>query len=129
MRVLARRWTLAAAAGYALLWLWVACAYHINEPAGIRGIANPPALTLYQRNSLFVVYSVIVVAIAFFLAALDSEVRERRHNRRRGRVCVIVGSLLIAYSLFGHFWGLASVGVVGLLVIAASRPTKMSVAS
>ena len=75
MKDLARRWPLIVAAGWALLWLGISYAYHINEPAGIRGIANPPALTLYQRNSLLVVYSMIAVILAFFIVAIDVEVR------------------------------------------------------
>lgn len=75
MKGLARRWPLIVAAGWALLWLGISYAYHINEPAGTRGIANPPALTLYQRNSLLVVYSMIAVILAFFIVAIDVEVR------------------------------------------------------
>lgn len=126
MKGLARRWPLIVAAGWALLWLGISYVYHINEPAGIRGIANPPALTLYQRNSLLVVYSMIAVILAFFIAAIDVEVRQRRHSRRRGRLSVVAGSLLVVFSLFGFVWGLVSVGVVGLLILVASRPATTS---
>jgi hypothetical protein len=127
MKVLSRRWLLIFAATWALIWLGIAYAYHINEPAGIRGIANPPALTLYQRNSLLVVYSVIAVILAFIVAAVDVEVRQRQHSRRRGRVSVVVGSLLVIYSPVALWWGLVSVGIVGLLIIVASRPATTSV--
>ena len=48
--------------------------------------------------------------------------RARRDVGSVGIATAIVGALSVASSLFGLLWGLASVGVVGLLLILASRP-------
>jgi len=58
------------------------------------------------------------------VAAIDVAERRRRKYSGRGTASVIVGALLVAFSLFGLLWGLASIGVVGLLLILASRPTE-----
>jgi uncharacterized membrane protein YhaH (DUF805 family) len=69
----------------------------------------------------------VVVAVAILVALIDVTVRGRRDVGSAGIATAIVGALLVAFSLFGLLWGLASVGVVGLLLILASRPGETTV--
>jgi hypothetical protein len=127
-----RRWPVAAAATWALMWLAVAVGYHINEPVGVLGVTygghtytgNPPAITLFERDRSWVLIMMSIVVVAMLVAAIDVAERRRRKYSGRGTASVIVGALLVAFSLFGLLWGLASIGVVGLLLILASRPTE-----
>lgn len=51
----------------------------------------------------------------------------RRKDSRPGVPSLIVGALLTAFSLFGLLWGLLSIGVIGLLLMLASRPLKPAI--
>ena len=131
-----RRLPIAAASLWTLGWLAVAAGYHINEPPGVQSITlnghtyvgSPPALSLMERDGNAVLIAALLVLAALLVATLDVNLRRRRDDRRPGVPSVIAGTLLVAFSLFGLGWGLASLGVVGLLVVLASRPITPAVA-
>jgi hypothetical protein len=130
MKIRVRRLPLAVAAMWAMVWLIVAVAYRINEPTGELSVTygghtyagNPPAVTLFERDGVWVLIMMAIVAIAILISVLEVNIRRRRRFVGRGVASVIVGALLMAFSLFGLLWGLASFGVVGLLLHTASRP-------
>ncbi len=135
MTFLDRRWPVALAATWALLWLGVAFAYHINEPSGVQSITvngqtyvgSPPALSLFERDNFSVLLATVLVTVAILVTFLDVSRRRRRADANPGPASVVAGSLLVAYSLLGLLWGLLSIGVVGLLLILASRPLRPTV--
>jgi hypothetical protein len=90
---------------------------------------NPPATTLFERDRMWVFIMAVVVAVAILIAFIDVAVRGRRNVASVGIATAITGAVLVAFSLFGLLWGLASVGVVGLLLILASRPGVTTVAA
>lgn len=123
--------------GLALLWSVVVFAvifgYHIAEPISSMGsistnghtyFGNPPALTLFQRDSVSFINVVIVLVAGLVVSMIDLVVRIVRHSQRPGTVAVIAGVVVVLFSLFGLLWGVASVGVVGVLLILSGRPTR-----
>lgn len=136
VKTLDRRLLVAAASLWTLACFAVAVGYHINEPPGVQSITlnghtyvgSPPALSLMQRDPNAVLLAAVLVLVAILVAAVDVDRRRRRDDRRPGVASVIVGVLLVLFSLFGLGWGLASLGVVGLLVVLASRPITPAVA-
>lgn len=128
----ARRWPAAVAATWTCVWLFVAFAYHINEPVGVLSVTyggrtytgNPPATTLFERDRTWVLLMMAIVAIAILVTSIDVTVRNRRNFNGVGIASAIAGGMLLAFSLFGLLWGLASLGVVGLFLILASRPKR-----
>jgi len=124
-----RSWPLYVAALWALVCLVVAFTYHINQPIGVLSVTIsghtytgfPPALTLFESDGASVLVIAGVVACALLMAVIDHKVRQRRNYGGPGIASAIVGVLLVAFSLFGLLWGLASIGVVGLLLIIASQ--------
>jgi len=131
----ARSWPLLVAAIWALVCFVAAFTYHINQPIGVLSVTVgehtytgfPPALTLYQSDGSSVLVIAAVVAGALLMAVIDLTVRRRRNYGGPGIASAIVGVLLVAFSLFGLLWGLASIGVVGLLLIVASQTPAPSV--
>lgn len=127
-----RRLPLVAAVLWALVCLLVSVGYHISEPAGVLSITignqtytgNPPALSLYQRDQVSILLAAAIVFGALLVSAIDVEVRWRRKSPSPGVASAIVGAALILFSLFGLLWGVLSIGVVGLLLIVASRPFR-----
>ena len=124
-----RSWPLYVAALWALVCLVAAFTYHINQPIGVSSVTIsghtytgfPPALTLFESDGASVLVIAGVVAGALLMAVIDHLVRQRRNYGGPGIASAIVGVLLVAFSLFGLLWGLASIGVVGLLLIIASQ--------
>ena len=131
----ARLWPVAFAAAWACISLAAAFVYPIKEPVGVLSVTygghtytgNPPAVTLFERDRTWVLIMAVVVAVAILVALIDVTVRGRRDVGSAGIATAIGGALLVAFSLFGLLWGLASVGVVGLLLILASRPGETTV--
>ena len=127
-----RRWFVVPAALWALLWTFVVFCYHINEPVGMLSlttnghtyIGNPPALTLFERDRMSVWLALAVAGAAFCVTA--AEILIQRHRRSPGHAMIsrVAGGLLIAYSVLGLLWGLASIGVVGSLVVLSSTVSK-----
>ena len=129
-----RSWRVAVAALWIVIWFVVAVRYHINEPIGELSVTygghtytgDPPAITLFERDGTWVLIMTAIVFGAMLVAAFDVTIRRRRRYPGTGIASAVVGALLMAFSLFGLLRGLASIGVVGLLLILASRPVKSS---
>lgn len=130
MNIRDRRLPLVAASAWALLWFVVALTYHINQPLGELSVTvgdhtytgNPPALALYESDQDGVTVLTAVVVILITVATIDVMVRRYRNYRGTGITSASAGGLLMVFSLLGLLWGLASLGVVGLLLVLASRP-------
>jgi hypothetical protein len=133
LRSHARLWPVALAAVWACIWIEVAVNYHINEPIGELSVTygghtyagNPPAVTLFERDGVWVLIMTTIVVSALLVSLIDVTVRSRRNFGGIGITSMISGGLLVAFSLFGLLWGLASIGVVGLFLILASQPRKL----
>jgi chromate transport protein ChrA len=112
-----------------------AVVHHINEPAGVSSVTydghtyvgNPPAVSLFERDRSWFLIMTIIVVVAILVAFIDVTVRGRRNSGNAGIASAVAGALLVLFSLFGLLWGLASIGVVGLLLILASRPGETEV--
>src|ERR1019366_995560 len=122
--------------GLALLWSVVAVAvllgHHIAEPIGVLSLTtnghtyfgNPPSLTLFQRDPISFINVVIVLVVGLVASMIDLVVRIVRHSQRPGTVAVIAGVAVVLFSLFGLLWGLASIGLVGVLLVFSGLPTR-----
>ncbi|HEY5093280.1 MAG TPA: hypothetical protein VII60_08435 [Acidimicrobiales bacterium] len=106
--------------------------YHVAEPIGVLSITvnghtytgNPPALTLFEKDGVSSLTIVIVPLVGLLVGAASLEVRTRRRTSAQGAAALIVGACLALFSLFGLLWGVASIGVVGALVILSARSLK-----
>lgn len=106
--------------------------YHVAEPKGILSITvnghtytgNPPALTLFESDAVSAIDIVIAPAIGLLVGAASLEVRSRRRSSAPEAVALIVGGCVALFSLFGLLWGVASIGVVGVLVLLSALPIE-----
>lgn len=131
---LIRHWTFL---GLALVWsavaLFVCLGYHIPEPSGVLSITinghtysgHPPALTLYQSDPSFVIIGVALGA-GLLIATVDLVLRVTQRSERFGGGGVIIGAMVALFSLFGLLYGVASLGVIGVLLILSGQPIKKS---
>ena len=127
-----RRITLELALAWSAMTLIVCFLYHIREPPGVRSITingetyvgHPPALTLFQSDPVSVVYFVVVLSTGLLVATLDLVLRVRHRSERLGVAAIIVGLMVAAFSLFGLLYGIASIGVVGVLLTMTGRPLR-----
>jgi hypothetical protein len=109
--------------------------YHSPEPVGMRSITtnghtyvgDPPALTLFERDPVAFSSMVVVVGAGLLVATLDLALRALRPSPRPGVAAVIAGGVVALFSLFGLLLGVASLGVIGALLVlsglAAKRPS------
>jgi hypothetical protein len=117
---------------WTLLIVVVVFLYHIAEPVGALSITtnghtyvgNPPALTLFERDSVGALNIVIAPLIGLLVGAATLEFRTRRGTSAPSVLAIVVGALLALFSLFGLLWGVASIGVVAVLVILSARSIK-----
>ncbi len=128
-----RSWVfLTLAIAWSVLTIGVCLAYHAPEPLGVLSMTinghtytgNPPALTLYQRDSVSFFNIVFVLAAGLFVTTLDLSLRTLRHSRRTCGGALAAGAGLLVVSILGLLLGLASVGVVGFLLIMAGLSIK-----
>jgi len=124
--------------GGALVWatltIFVATRYHLAQPRGetsvtLNGhtyVGNPPSLTLRQRDPVSFSFIVIALAAPLVIGIGDLALRVVHQATRPGYASVIIGGLAGLFSLFGLLWGVASIGVVGLLIVLSARPLGMS---
>lgn len=107
-------------------------AHLANTPIGMTSITvnghiyfgNPPALTLFQRDQVSFTIVIIVLVLGLVASTIDLVLRIVRHSHRAGTVAVMAGVAVALFSLFGFLWGVASVGVVGGLLIFSGFPTR-----
>lgn len=120
--------------GLAFIWSMVTLIlllrYHIDEPLGTTSVSlnghnyfgNPPALTLLQRDPVSFTIVVGVLIAGLLISVSDLVLRILFHAERRGKTALVTGSSMVVFSLFGLVWGLASVGIVGLLIFFSAFP-------
>jgi hypothetical protein len=121
---------------FATLWAAVACwiiyFHHIAQSPGELSVTvngntyygHPPALTLNESDPLS-----SRIMVGFLLAGLITALvsLKRRTVKRQtgpGVTPYVLGAMVIAFSLFGLIWGIASMGVVGALIVLSGRPLK-----
>lgn len=108
--------------------------YHSPEPVGMTSITtnghtyvgNPPALTLFERDSVAFSSMVVVMGAGLLVATLDLALRTLRPSRRPGVAAVIAGGVVALFSLFGLLLGVASLGVIGALLVLSGLAAKRS---
>jgi hypothetical protein len=122
----------------ALCWVGVAIGviffHHIPEPIGVKGITvnehtyygNPPALTLFERDQVSAVFITLAPMLAVLIGFVDLLIRTIRGKPSLGTTAIAAGGLTCLISLFGLLYGLASVGVVGALIILSGLPIHIS---
>ncbi len=99
----------------------------ICDPQCTNYYVHPPALTLFAQDpSAFVVVTGLMCA-AIVAGATDLIVRSRKGVTGRGMIATAAGTLTVLYSLFGLLLGLASVGVVGALIVLSGLPVKSAI--
>lgn len=124
--------TLLLATLWTLVIVMVVFWYHVAEPTGVLSITvnghtytgNPPALTLFEHDTISGLIIVIAPLFAVLVGAASLELRIRRHTSSEGVVALAVGGLVTFFSLFGLLWGVASIGVVGVLVLLSALTIK-----
>jgi hypothetical protein len=117
---------------WTLLIVVVVFWYHIAEPRGILSITvnghtytgDPPALTLFESDAVSAIDIVIAPLVGLLVGAASLELRTRRRSSAPGAVALIVGGCVALFSLFGLLWGVASIGVVGVLVLLSALPIE-----
>jgi hypothetical protein len=85
---------------------------------------NPPALTLFENDTVSGLIIVIAPLFAVLVGAASLELRIRRRTSAEGVIALVVGGLVAFFSLFGLLWGVATIGVVGVLVLLSALSIK-----
>jgi hypothetical protein len=117
---------------WTLLIVVVVFWYHVAEPIGVLSITvnghtytgSPPALTLFESNGMPALAIVIAPVLGLLTGAASLEARTRRRTSAEGVAALIGGGFLALFSLFGLLWGIASIGVVGGLVVLSALSIK-----
>jgi hypothetical protein len=123
---------LALAASWALVIVVVVFGYHIDQPLGVLSVTvnghtytgNPPALTLFENDAVSGLIIVLAPLVCVLVGATSLAVRSLRRTSSEGVPALAVGGLVALLSIFGLLWGIASVGVVGLLVLLSALSIK-----
>jgi hypothetical protein len=122
--------------GLAIAWSAVAVvvllSYHVAEPLGMKSITtnghtyfgNPPALTLFQRDPVSFVIIVLVLGVGVLASTVDMAIRVGQRTTRAGGVAIGAGVLVFLISFFGLLVGVASIGVVGILLVLSGLPAR-----
>ena len=122
------RWVfLTLAALWMLVGVAVVVAHHVPEPSGelsvtVNGhtyLGNPPALTLEQRDPVSAAFVLGAMGVGVVVGFVDALTARHAHRASSGIASIIAGGLVVLFSLFGLLYGLASIGVVGALVIVS----------
>lgn len=120
----------------AIAWSAVALAvllsYHVAEPLGMKSITtnghtyfgNPPALTLFQRDPVSFVIIVVILGAGVLASIADMAIRISQHATRAGGVAICAGVLVFLVSFFGLLVGVASIGIVGILLVLSGLPAR-----
>lgn len=128
-----RHWIyLAVAFVWSAITVVVCLRYHVPEPSGVLSVTtnghtytgHPPALTLYQRDPVALVNIVIAVSVGLLIATADLVRRAVGRTTRMSVAAIIIGAVVFLYSLFGLLLGVASLGVIGALLMLAGLPIR-----
>lgn len=123
---------LAMAFAWSAVAVGVCLGYHLPESSGVLSVTtnghtytgHPPALTLFQRDPVSFATIAIVLSAGLAVATIDLVVRAVQHTNRVSGGAVAAGAMIILFSFFGLLLGVASLGVVGLLLIFSGLPIK-----
>lgn len=121
---------LCLAIAWSVVAVVVLLSYHVAEPLGMKSITtnghtyfgNPPALTLYQRDHVSFVIIALVLGVGVLASSVDMAIRVGQHAIRAGGVAIGAGVLVFLVSFFGLLVGIASIGVVGILLVLSGLP-------
>lgn len=130
--VLARGLVLTAA------WLWaggvaVFClTYHPPGQSGTPWLTiggrtyrtGPPVLTFYRQDPVGARIVAVALGTCLAVGTVDLAVRAVRRSTVPGVGSILVGGLVVLFSLFGLVIGLLGIGTVGLLVLASAWPLR-----
>jgi hypothetical protein len=119
-------------------WLWsggviaFSLTYHLAQPRGVLSVntgghtyyGNPPTLTLNQQDPVFTKIVPIALGLTLLIATVDLVVRMTRRMTGPGVAAFLAGGMLMLFSLFGLFLGLAGIGTAGLLIILSGLAMK-----
>ncbi len=108
--------------------------YHVAQPLGEKSVTtnghtyfgNPPALTIFQDDPVSFAFIVVLLSSGLHASSLDLAIRTIQRTTRIGGIAIAAGALLCCASLLGLLLGVASVGLVGALLILTGRPMKRS---
>lgn len=125
---------LALAAAWAVVSMIVVTRYHLNQPRGETSVTingqtyrgSPPSLTLAQSKPGLYRTLLVALVAALALGVGDFLLRVTHQQRRPGYGAIGAGGLIALFSLFGLLWGVASLGVVGVLIVLSARPLGMT---
>jgi hypothetical protein len=129
----ARPWVfLALAIAWSAVTVGVCLGYHLPESPGVLSVTtnghtytgHPPALTLFQRDPVSFATIAIVLSAGLVVATIDLVVRAVQGTNRVSGGAVAAGAMVILFSFFGLLLGIASLGVVGLLLVFAGWPMQ-----
>jgi hypothetical protein len=121
-----------AAIAWAILTLIALTRYHVDQPLGEKSVTtgghtyygNPPALTLRQSDPVSFFIIAITLVVGTLVATVDLVVRRLKRSRGWATGAVIAGADMIVFSLFGLLLGLATMGVVGALLVLAGTMSR-----
>ena len=123
---------LCLAIAWSVVAVVVLLSYHVAEPLGMKSITtnghtyfgNPPALTLYQRDPVSFVIIALVLGVGVLASSVDMAIRVGQRAIRAGGVAIGAGVLVFLVSFFGLLVGIASIGVVGILLVLSGLPAR-----
>lgn len=125
---------LALAVVWAVVALVVVTRVHLDQPRGETSVTinghtyrgSPVTLTLAQSRPGLLVTMLVTLVAALAIGIGDFLLRVTHQQRRPGFGAIGAGALVGLLSLFGLIWGIASLGVVGALLILSARPLGIS---
>jgi hypothetical protein len=81
---------------------------------------------MYQSDPVSFWNIVVALSAGLLVATVDLVIRAIQHSNRMGGGAVTIGALVILFSFFGLLLGVASIGVVGAMLVLAGRPIKQT---
>lgn len=132
---MAPQWVfLALAVAWAVVTLVVVTRYHLNQPRGETSVTInaqtyrgfPPSLTLAESKPGLYQTLLVALVAALAIGVGDLLLRVTHQQTRPGFGALDAGALVGLFSLVGLVWGVASLGVVGALLVLSARPLSIS---
>jgi hypothetical protein len=120
------RWIcVATAALWTIIIAIVVFRYHVGNLDGTTGsLVIPVDATLYEHGQGAAMFIILAPACAVAVGLFDLVARTRQRRGAPGVAAIAIGGCVTAFSLFGLLWGLASVGVVGALIVLSGQAMK-----
>lgn len=102
---------------WALATTIVIAAYHTHGTFG-------GSATLLQQDRFLFTIALGAIWLTVLAGIVDLTARSWRESANPGLVSLITGSLLLLYSVFGLFFGVLGIGLVGVFVMLSARPLR-----